>query len=155
MKKLIVLALIFSCLGSTVYFNQCASAQEAAVTASEPLRPAGQDYDAGKTRDPFDDYLPKKPVMPDTQGGGSVSLPTLTIQGIVFKSDNPYAIINDKVVRTGDTVDGVEVTKIEKDRIIVSHMGKEHYLAAPAKQSLEKKPEGGKNEASIKQSPFP
>ena len=52
-----------------------------------------------------------------------ISLPELTIEGIIWHSDMPQAIVDGSVVRIGDIVKGVEIVGIEKKGIIVSYNG--------------------------------
>jgi len=59
------------------------------------------------------------------------SLPALNIQGVVI-SDQPTAIINNQVVGPGDTISGVEITKITKTEIIVKF--RDALYALPVKQ---------------------
>lgn len=43
--------------------------------------------------------------------------PTLTISGLIWNTDRPQAIINDKVINQGEIVDGCEITQIGKEGI--------------------------------------
>jgi len=44
----------------------------------------------------------------------------LELQGIIYDKAYPRAIINDKVVKTGDTVEGAKVMKIEEKSVAMS-----------------------------------
>lgn len=44
----------------------------------------------------------------------------LELQGIIYDRTNPRAVINDKVVRAGDTVEGAKVMKIEENSVLMS-----------------------------------
>lgn len=60
-------------------------------------------------------------------------LPDLTVQGIVWGARFPQAVINNKVVKVGDTIEGnVKVVNIDKEGIIVIFHGRQYNLAAPA-----------------------
>lgn len=45
------------------------------------------------------------------------------VSAIVVSEDNPSAVINDTVVHEGDTIDGVTVVKIHKDRVAFEMKG--------------------------------
>jgi len=95
-------------------------------------------YGAGDLRDPF-----KSPIQPEVviEPGDTgvvvpeVPLPSLQVQGVFWGANFPQAIINDKVVKTGDTVDGVSVVSIDKDFITVSFVNKEYKLSSPASEN--------------------
>lgn len=55
-------------------------------------------------------------------------LPQLIVQGIIWGSNLPQAIINNKVVKVGDVLEGAEVIKINKEGVIVLFAGEEHKL---------------------------
>ncbi|MDD2688762.1 MAG: general secretion pathway protein GspB [Candidatus Omnitrophica bacterium] len=60
-------------------------------------------------------------------------LPTLTVQGIVWGARFPQAIINNKVVKAGDTIEGkVKIVNIDKEGVMVIFNGRQYNLAAPA-----------------------
>ncbi len=48
-------------------------------------------------------------------------LPKLAIEGIIWNSDMPQAIINGKVVRAGDTIKGVKIMNIEKQGVTIQY----------------------------------
>jgi type II secretory pathway component PulC len=102
-------------------------------------------------RDPFQppeeleakkEQIPPEPVQVEP-------LPSLAIQGIVWGSSLPQAIINNKVVKVGDTIEGVRITDINKNGVTVSWGNQEYNLSSPAVVNLEsskKKPQGGNYE---------
>ena len=105
--------------------------EEAAQVSIKPVvRPKAEFNALGK--DPFRSPIEKKII--DRQGMQSQqqSLPVLTVKGIIWGSSLPQAIINDKVVKVGDTVDGVTVEGIEKSGVSVSFAGAIYELSAPA-----------------------
>lgn len=128
---------------------------ERSVMAS--IRPKVE-YIAEGSKEPFQDYFSKKkPVtvkgevavkgeVGAVQEGPKPSLPSLTVQGIIWGGSMPCAIINNKVVKQGDRIDKVEIIKIEKGSIEVLYKGWDYSLSSPASLSSNKKPEGGKNE---------
>jgi len=50
-----------------------------------------------------------------------IPLPKFTIEGIVWNSDMPQAIVDGRVVRIGDVIENVEIVNIEKRGITVSY----------------------------------
>jgi hypothetical protein len=50
-------------------------------------------------------------------------LPKLMIEGIIWNTHMPQAIVNGQVVRIGDTVSGVKIMKIEKQGITIDYSG--------------------------------
>lgn len=114
-----------------------------------------QEFVTEGLRDPFRDYFNEEAGGDGTfQGGlGSaepvVPLPPLTVQGIISGGRINQAIINNKIVKTGETIDGVLVTNIGKDGITVFYSNKSYKISSPAAdilQDLKKKPEGGHDE---------
>lgn len=61
-----------------------------------------------------------------------VPLPPLLVQGIVWGGSFPQAIINNKVVKVGDVVEGVQVVSIDKSGVKVYFEGNQHTLQPPA-----------------------
>ncbi len=54
--------------------------------------------------------------------------PNLTIKGIIWNTNRPQAIINDRVVDVGDTLDDAKIISIEKSKINVLYKGKEFSM---------------------------
>ena len=50
------------------------------------------------------------------------------IQGIVYDPVNPWAIISGKTIRIGDSVDGLRVTAISRDAIMLTGNGQTNQL---------------------------
>lgn len=57
-----------------------------------------------------------------------VILPMLNIQGLIWNTDTPQAIINGKVVKIGDTVEEVKIIDIEKAGLTIVYQGKTIFL---------------------------
>ena len=125
------------------------TSSESSVMAS--IRPKVE-YIAKGAKEPFEDYFSKKKPAA-VKGEAAVApqeprspLPSLTVKGIIWGSSTPCAIINNKVVKQGDSIEEVEIIKIEKESIEVLYRGWDYSLSSPANLSSNKKPEGGKNE---------
>jgi hypothetical protein len=52
----------------------------------------------------------------------------LTINGILWDKKNPLAIINERIVKIGDKIDGNTVVGIEQDRVILNDGSKDIEL---------------------------
>lgn len=50
------------------------------------------------------------------------------LNGIVWDKDNPYAIINNDVVKIGDKIGDIAVVEINKESVIVEEDGEQHTL---------------------------
>jgi len=120
------------------------AAQEQAAIPEVIARPTVE-YRAENLRDPFKEPRQDK----DREDGGSqAKLPDLQVQGIIWGTDIPQAIINNKVVKVGDTIaGGVRIVEINKDGVSVFFKNRNYNLSSPAitqLQSLQKK--GGHDE---------
>lgn len=92
-------------------------------------------YTAMNLRDPF-----KSLILPESETKGFQEdiatldvLPIpLTVQGIIWGPDLSQAIINNKVVKVGETIDDAKIISIEKDFITVFAVNKQFKLPSPA-----------------------
>ena len=92
------------------------------------------EYKAELLRDPF-----LSPIVKDiakaggakTSGVAQKKAPSLKIQGIIWGGRFNQAIINNKVVKIGDTVEGARIINIDRQKIIVSFEGEQYTLLSP------------------------
>jgi hypothetical protein len=102
------------------------------------LKP-GASYTAGNLRDPF-----TNPVQADVwlQAGEfdpnapEVPLPAMKVQGIFWGGDFPLAIINDRIVKVGEKIEGAQIISIEKDLVKVFFSNKQFVIYSPASDNL-------------------
>jgi hypothetical protein len=97
-----------------------------------------EEYKASELRDPFQTWIikeqPAQPVVP----GGPVEpeitavAPALNVQGVFWGASFPQAIINNTIVKEGDTVQNAKVLSITKDSIKFQFSNREFSVAAPA-----------------------
>lgn len=93
------------------------------------------EYDAGDLKDPFRILRFKKEK---TAGDETVVVveesvpPALSIQGIILGKQS-QAIVNNTVVKIGDTVSEARVINIHKDGIDVLYKGREYTIDSPSK----------------------
>ncbi|TRZ96165.1 hypothetical protein D4R78_01550 [bacterium] len=98
----------------------CICAAVALILLALPLSLPAKElagYDAKSRRDPF------IPLV--TSDGRLLNLETkadsssLNLEGIIYDSDDlSYAVVNGEVVKVGDEVNGYDVLKIEKNKVI-------------------------------------
>lgn len=73
----------------------------------------------------------------------NATAPTLEIQGIIWGGRLPQAIVNNKVVKVGDTVQEARIIDINKEGVTVFFGGAQYTILSPAvsqmKKSAEKK----------------
>lgn len=106
------------------------TAQEA-VMQDAIVRPR-MEYDAEGLKDPFSDpfkgedkpITTEKPVAPIS----AEPPPSFTIQGTIWEGKIPLAIVNNKVVKEGDTLEGAKIKTIEKKGITILFKGKEYNV---------------------------
>lgn len=104
------------------------------------------EYTSGDLRDPFSDLFqlaeekakkekeaqivqaPLENIVPDKP---LPSLDNFKVQGVIWGGKFPQAIINNKVLGVGDSIEGVEIIKIDKKGITLNFAGRTATLAAP------------------------
>lgn len=118
------------------------------------VRPKAEFKGAG-LRDPFRDCFEEDATMPGQVPGQEAlqapeeKMPSLKVQGIIRGGKLSQAIVNNKIVKIGDTIEGARITNIEKDGVTVFFGHKSYTISSPAAgilQDLKTKPEGGKDE---------
>jgi len=105
------------------------------ILSSEAPICASVQYTARGLRDPFKSPFEmqvtpvveeRRPEQPSIEYG----LSHLTVQGMVWGSDNPQAIINNKVTRIGEIIDGAEILEIRREGVYVLYEGRQ-YIVRP------------------------
>jgi hypothetical protein len=80
-------------------------------------------------KSPFDETMEE-----EVSGGDNILLPAMQIQGMIWKSSRPQAIINNKVYDVKDVISvtggEVEVKSVDKDGIHLIYKGKE-FIVGP------------------------
>jgi type II secretory pathway component PulC len=57
-----------------------------------------------------------------------ITLPSLVVSGLIWGGNIPQAIINGKILKEGDTVEGAEILEIKKEGVIIIYKGKEFTI---------------------------
>lgn len=101
-------------------------------------------YSAQNLRDPF-----KEPQQEDTQQLQEVQLPEMKVQGVIWGTKIPQAIINNTVVKPGDVVfGGVKILEIKPEGIVVFFKNRNYNLSSPVFEQLQKtQKKGGVDES--------
>lgn len=80
-------------------------------------------YKAEGLRDPFQNPLTEASKPAAKPEGAAVAErhapPSLSVQGLIWGGNIPQAIVNNKVVKVGDAIDGARVISIDKNGITV------------------------------------
>lgn len=102
------------------------------------------EYKSDKLRDPFKEYIKKEEPKEIPKENMDLIKPELDlskfkVQGIIWGVSMPQAIINDKVLKTGDLIEDAEILKIEKNGITLSFNGVIFSLTAPGQEPVVKK----------------
>jgi len=100
------------------------------------LRP-NIEYKAQDLKDPFQppreekkpEEEPKTEITPEVIP--EIPLPSLEIQGLVWGGNLAQAIINKKIIRIGDMIEGARIIDINKEGIIISFNKREYNLPSP------------------------
>jgi hypothetical protein len=120
-------------------------AQQQGDKPAQPKIPVPKvEYTANDARDPFlacAKSQKKNEQAKDQQPAEAVVLPPLAIQGIIWGSSLPQAIVNGKLLTIGDTVAEVTITGISGDGLEVRFKDRPFHISSPA--SLQRR--GGYN----------
>jgi hypothetical protein len=130
-KKLIILIMSAACVSLAAPGSATAIVEFNAVFARDPFTPmfpAKEAKEGSLTQGPF---LKEEVIQP----------PTLIVQGLVWGTNLPQAIVENKVVRIGDHINEAEVVRIDKEGIMISYKGKT-FTIRPESPVLKKKQSG-------------
>lgn len=146
LEKILIVALVPVLLASFLHFRSQQSAKNAGGVSQEAVEPEAIEeikdetdnlqelmrskkagYEGGK-KDPLRDIFQEKMAQLEKSKPAAVTskpktLPALTVQGLIWNSDMPQAIINDQVVKLGDEISGAKIVKIAKDGITIQFQG--------------------------------
>jgi len=115
--------------------------KDTTAPAETIVRPK-QEYKAEGLRDPFQSPIVDESIKAEgTQGSKTkeIPAPALTIQGIIWGGNINQAIINNELVKTGDTIKGARIVSIDKHGVTVFFEGREYKLLLPIGRSTSEK----------------
>jgi len=109
-----------------------AEAQVSTNQREEPIRPYVK-YSAQGLKNPFQPPISENIAESEAlvSKGASKALPALTVQGLLWAGVFPQAIINNTVVKVGDTIGEVTITEIDKEGVSVVFANREYRLRPP------------------------
>jgi len=85
-------------------------------------------YDSRGERDPFMPLITKDGKAITTYGRIS-SISDVVVEGILYDAQGEsVVVINDVVLKEGDSISGITVKSIEKNSVVLSFKDKEHTL---------------------------
>lgn len=70
----------------------------------------------------------RDPFLLDTSNAKEQGMEELVLNGIMPDKQNPYAIINNEIVKLGDKADGMTVIEINENSVVLDENGKRHTL---------------------------
>ena len=88
------------------------------------------EYTSEALPDPFESPWERQKVLTEEPPTIGYDLPQLKVQGMVWGTEMPQAIINNTVVKIGEFVQGAEVIDIRREGIYVLYEGKQ-YIVRP------------------------
>ena len=148
MMLLLGLALKGDLFALKAEFEEIKRYEEIEKSKPEVIERPVVEYDVRTLRDPFESPFVRppdsiNPADPTAAKPVEYPPPALTVQGIIWGGAFPQAIINDKVVKVGDTIDEVKILSIDKYGISVYYKEKKYDFNSPAAGgSIDKKPGG-------------
>ncbi len=99
------------------------------VIANRPV----QNYIKGESRDPFHGLIEESS---NAKGVVETPMPTLNVQGVVWGTSLPQAIINGQVIKIGDTIEKARIIDINKDGVVIFFGGREHTVLSPGMSGM-------------------
>ena len=117
----------------------------------QPIKRPSLFYSSDNLRDPFQENIrdEEENSFRPTSNEVQQRPPDLAIQGIIWGGKIPQAIINNSVVKAGDTISGARILEITKNGVTVFYNNTNFDLSSPAAdnlKSLDDKSRGGQNE---------
>jgi hypothetical protein len=70
----------------------------------------------------------RDPFLLDASNVKEHGMEDLSLNGIVSDKDNPYAIINNEVIKPGDIVSGMKVIEINEKSVVLEQNNQKHTL---------------------------
>ncbi|MBN3038028.1 MAG: hypothetical protein JW869_01265 [Candidatus Omnitrophica bacterium] len=123
--------LVFLALLPIGVVSHFAFAQDEKKDSKEPSWPRVE-YTAISLRDPFmsPDEMIIRPTQETKDDFPKIKVPLthLHIQGMVWGSKSPQAIINNKVVRKGDVIEGAQVLDVRKEGVYLLYQDNQYIL---------------------------
>ena len=80
---------------------------------------------SAKTPPPVSSPAVTRPLakLPETVPAPVPAAPQLVLNGVFFSDDGGYALINNRIVREGDTIEGVKIVRISSEEVELDNSG--------------------------------
>jgi Tfp pilus assembly protein PilP len=138
MQRIFVILAMLAVFAANIFAQVNSSAQK-----EEVIRVAAVEYKSDSLRDPFmvpgEEEEKEEKVQAAQEQAAAKPLPSLTVQGIIWGSNIPQAIINNTVVRVGDSIAEVKIVRIDKEGVEVFYSGRTYLLSSPSALASESK----------------
>lgn len=123
MKQYLFRKIIF-CLGLLLLLSQRAQAKGVSYTSQNLRDPFRSPFEMRLIAiDQEEEQGPVQPIGHD--------LPHLSVQGMIWGTGMPQAIINNSVVKVGQTISEAEILDIRKEGVYLLYQGRQ-YILRPA-----------------------
>ena len=106
-------------------------------------------YTQSDKKDPFRGYRKKLRTASDLGPVKEIQPPVMTIQGLIWGTTTPQAIIDGKIVKIGDVVSDAHIVDITKQGVEIMFEGRRFNVPAPALKNVQDSqpgPKGGTHE---------
>jgi hypothetical protein len=133
-KKTVVLGIILAVVFAAVLLFALGSGPSRVKAASKKINSENTQMAGGKITDNTENWTLPEPystslrnptkIEVNTSAVNTQSENTLRVQGIVYSSKKPSAIIANQVVFEGDSIEGARIIKIERDSVEFEKDGK-------------------------------
>jgi hypothetical protein len=107
--------------------------------SSAPISRPVIEYTSGNLRDPFQG-VNTKPSSANQSQVQVKELPKMIVQGIMWGGAFNQAIVNNKVIKAGDTIEGAQVVSIDRNKIIMIFEGRKYTLTVVGASAPQEQP---------------
>ncbi len=114
----VIAGIIFIC-AFVVFFNLISKPQSAALNKPPSSAPVKEETQGNTPQ-----ALPLQAAAPASVKEEAV----LVLSGIFFEKDKAYCIINNRILKDGDSIEGAKIVKIMMEKVILDSKGKEIIL---------------------------
>lgn len=131
---LLCLVLVFISLGPVKLF----SAEEAVmIEEPESIGLRRVEYKADELKDPFrNPFIRESNLNQDGESAApafdnAINFPVLNVQGVIWGGNVPLVIINNKVLKVGDSIEDCRILEISKEGVSVFYINNRRILPLP------------------------
>ncbi len=121
MKKILLLTTVFLLANCLIVFAQEEQAEELTIIDTMP------NYNADNYQDPFTPQIKKeeeKKLEAQSLDSREIPISEFNVQGMIWNSDRPQAIIEGQILGIGDEIKGAKIVEISKEGVKLLIEGK-------------------------------